>query len=393
MRVSWTRKDTVQTDQTEEALSVVIVVIIIEEMSVTSKLSIVLVVLVAFIAYLVKVHPDIIVVVLPQYLDGYFVRWLYARDKTNGIASGHIPMTTKILPQKISVENLADIIHKDAFPIHVKKVVDIDEDAAMNALIEANTGRSLRLFSYANWTEPHFSPSCSKTRQSRTAPFDDYARSHLLANNSENHSYDYAGFEAITDADTLLKMTNIDWSKIGSYKQNNLFTSNFPHEILTAPFHCAPIDSISMQLLGSKTWLFVSPEDLNRFPNVPLPTSFNLPMTDEELLSKIKNIYVVKAEPGDLIYFGPNWCHAVYTSEGRNLMFTLRYNAQKKLRDLPTLLLYKIVYRFKTRQFAGLPQDNAKMFPILYDDLNGYFSNCGVSDTLQKIYDNVMHYL
>ncbi len=364
-------------------------------MSVKSKLSMVLVVVVALIAYLVKVHPDFVVIVLPKYADGYFVRWLHSRDRVNGKASGSIPMATKILPHKISPENLSDILNPNSFPIHVKRAVEIDEEAAMNELIKANKGRSLRLFSYENWTEAHFSPSCSKARVTTTVAFDDYANGHLVANASENHSYDYAGFEAITDADTLLRMTNIDWSKIGTYKQNNLFTSNFPHEILTAPFHCAPIDSISMQLLGSKTWFFVSPEDLDRFPNVPLPTSFNLPMTDEELLSKIKNIYVVKAEPGDLIYFGPNWCHAVYTSEGRNLMFTLRYfpGREKLRRALPFLQYLKILYRLFTRQFAGLPQDNAKMFPILYDDLNGYFSDCGASETLQKIYDNVMHWM
>lgn len=362
-------------------------------MSVSGKLSFLLVILVAFISYLVKVHPDIIVIVLPQYFDGYFVRWYYPRDKTNEKVSDRVPMISRMIPHKITPENLGDIFHPDGFPIHAKKVVDMNEEVAMEELVKANKGRSLRLFSFLNFTDPHFSPSCAKFKLSREVPFDEYANNHLLANASDNHSFDYAGFEAITDSDTLRKMTGIDWSTVGEYRQNNLFTSNFPREILTAPFHCAPIDSISMQLLGSKTWLFISPDDLARIHNVPMPTAFNLPMTDEELLSQIKNIHVVKAEPGDLIYFGPDWCHAVYTSAGRNLMFTLRYNAGKKLRKLPFSLMAKILYRFRTRKFAGLPQDNAKMFPILYDDLNSYFPNCGFSETLQKIYDLAQQYV
>merc|ERR1712113_151321 len=96
----------------------------------------------------------------------------------------------------------------------------------------------------------------------------DYAKNHLYSHVAHNHSDLWAGFPIL---------------EVGDYKQNSLFASNFPEDVISATFHCAPIDSISLQLIGTKTWFFVSPEELARVQSTPMPTFFPFPMTDEEL--------------------------------------------------------------------------------------------------------------
>jgi hypothetical protein len=213
-----------------------------------------------------------------------------------------------------------------------------------------------------------------------TQSFDEYSTSHLFADVAGNHSYLYAGFEAITDPQTVNDMTGLDVETLGDYKQNNLFTSNFPHEILTASTHCAPIDSFTLQLIGTKTWFFVSPEDLAGVDSIPMPTSFPLPITDDDFISKVKNIYVLRQEPGDVMYFGPHWCHAVSTSKGPNLMMNMRYKNLPKVIGGPIKLTVKLlIRRFLSDRGNGLnPQDNKLLYPGIYDALNKWFEGgCG----------------
>jgi len=212
----------------------------------------------------------------------------------------------------------------------------------------------------------------------------------LFKKNAGNHSGLYAGFESITDPETLEELLGIDIAEMGEYRQNNLFASNFPAESIAATLHCAPIDSVSIQLIGTKTWYFVSPEDLAKLWAVPMPTSFNLPMTDDELLNAIPTLHVAIQRPGDAVYFGPNWCHVVSTSAGPNLMFNLRYkNIQKLKTQGPFSLFAKIVIRMYTRTIGGRPQDNAINYPIIFNDLITYYDDCGLSDAWIKITEEV----
>jgi hypothetical protein len=339
--------------------------------------------------YIWRNHLDILITLAPMYYDAYLVRALFSRkEKNTGTTS--LPRVTSIIPSKITMENLDQVLKSDGYPILIKKIMNADQDKIVETMIKGNGGRIMRMFDFANWKIPHFSSSCSPLKLSQNGAFDEYARNHLYKNVSSNHSTLYAGFESITDVETINFITGLDIEKLGDYRLNNLFTSNFDREILTAPLHCAPIDSISLQLVGSKTWFFVSPEELATIPNVPMPTAFTLPLTDDQLLSKIKNVYAVKQGPGDLIYFGPHWCHVVSTSAGPNLMLNMRYNALDKVKKGPVTLLFKLLLRRAFRPFSGRPQDNLLAFPLLYDDLNGYYENCGVSESFNKIYDYVL---
>jgi hypothetical protein len=337
------------------------------------------------VAYLVYKHPDFVAVLLPKYVDAYFIRARFSNRDRKNTGATRVPLITRVVPQSISIENIKDMLGPAGYPIHVKNAIKVDQDRHIALLIEKNKGRSMRMLNYENYTDPHLSPSCGDYSFPNMVPFDDYANSHLTSANVANHSYLYAGFESITDADVIDELLGIDIKSVGDYRLNNLFTSNFPHTLMSASMHCAPIDSLTFQLMGTKTWYFISPDELASIQNIPMPTCFNVPMTDDELLSKIKNLVIIKQGPGDAMYFGPHWCHAVVTDAGPNLMFNMRYNALPKIKKGPLSLFFKLLVRSYTRTMGGRPQDNKENYPLIYEDLTNYFHSCGPSTAFNKI--------
>ncbi len=363
----------------------------------SSKLLFGMIVVIGLLSFLCTVYQDFVIVLLPKYVDAYFMRALYPRNRKNdGMTT--IPILGKLVP----TPNAPNIIEQclntvNGHPILVKNFVGknkTDQEDILRKLEKANEGKKIRLLDFEGWTIPHFSPSCSRAQDrqvgSTNMDFSDYARSFMIGDSSKNHTYLYAGFESITSVEEVTALTGVDWSEL-DYRQNNLFISNFPKDVVAAPLHGAPIDSFSIQLLGSKTWYFVSPEELASIPNIPMPTCFNLPMTDDELLSKIKNLLVVKQEPGDLLYFGPHWSHVVATSAGPNLMFNVRVNAFDKIFKGPKSLAAKLTIRRLTRPTVGRPQDNKDVYPMLYRDINSYYDECGSSEAFTSIINRINH--
>ena len=345
------------------------------------------------VAWLWKSHPDILITLAPKHVDFYLLNLLHPSKKGKNMGITREPMISTILPTEgITKDNLQDIFHPDGFPTLVKNVLSTDQDKIVNEMTKRNKGRDMRMLSFENHSIPHFSPSCDTRTYGFSKSFDDYSTNHLFSNVADNHSYFYAGFEAITDAETVNDITGLNVETLGNYKQNNLFTSNFPHEILTATLHCAPIDSFTLQLIGTKTWFFVSPEDLARINSIPMPTSFNLPLTDDELISSFQNIYVLRQEPGDVMYFGPHWCHAVTTAKGPNLMMNMRYFTFDKIKKGPIKLTLKIIIRrfLSDRGQGKNPQDNKALYPDIYDALSNWFDDCGESTYFNALYKRVL---
>ena len=340
-------------------------------------------------AYFCRYHIDVLICALPKYIDGYFVRLVYSRNRKNSnLPNPKVPNLSKTPYYTLPLEDVKDVLDVNGYPRLIEDYAVVDHDKTIGMLHKMNAGRQMRMLDTEGiWKEHHFSPSCNRlTADSKTmVAFDDFAGNHLFKKHSNNHSALYAGFESITDPETLDELLGVDIRGFGDYKQNNLFASNFEKPTLAASMHCAPIDSVSIQLIGTKIWFFVSPEDLAKVPNVPMPTAFPLPITDDELLAAVSNIHVVTQKPGDLVSFGPNWCHAVLTLPGPNLMFNLRFFANKKLRMGPKSLLLKVVMRVYTRTIEGRPQDNEKVYPILFKDLTEYYTDCGQSEAMNKI--------
>lgn len=340
-------------------------------------------------AALLRYRIDFFICLLPKYVDGYFVHLFWSKGGKNNIGPVRVPMLTKVPYYEEPLKSTKDVFDPHGYPRLIKDFAVVDHDKAVNILYKENAGRSMRMLDTLDlYKYPHFSPSCNvlDTTGRIEVQFDDFAKNHLFTEVANNSTQLYAGFESITDPEVLDDLLGVDIKSMGDYKQNNLFASNFKEETIAAALHCAPIDSVSIQLIGTKTWYFVSPQDLAKVQSVPMPTAFNLPMTDDELLSAIDYIHVAVQKPGDLVYFGPNWCHAVSTAPGPNLMFNLRFFAQSKLMAGPKSLGLKIVARLILRTFGGRPQDNTILYPVLYEALsNGFMDDCGISSAWTKL--------
>ena len=214
-------------------------------------------VLIGLCAYLCYKHPDIVLVLLPQYADAEFLRLRYPNRNVKNEGVAREPMISVVLPsENIDANNIAEAFDPSGYPVLVKNVLNTNQDKILQILSEKNKGKNLRMLDLTKTADvPHFSPSCSPPKTVIDIPFDEYAENHLFSNVAKNHSYKYAGFEAITDISVLKELTGIDMTTLGpEYRQNNLFSSNFPHELLSASMHCAPIDSLTFQLIGTKTW-------------------------------------------------------------------------------------------------------------------------------------------
>lgn len=336
-------------------------------------------------AYAFKSNIDLFITILPKPLDHYFTRMYWSDKKVNTGKPFKEPMIIRTPYYVESINNTKDLIDPTGRLRLVKNFLPVDADKSIALLHKRNQGRSMRMLHVVN-PDHHISPSCGHAKETVQIDFDDYAKNHLYSRVAHNHSDLWAGFETITDPEALDELLGFPILEVGDYKQNSLFASNFPEDIISATFHCAPIDSISLQLIGTKTWFFVSPEELARVQSTPMPTFFPFPMTDEELFAKFDHVHVTVQRPGDAIYFGPNWCHSVLTSSGPNLMFNLRYKAFAKVfKYSPISLSIKLMFRMLLRTPAGIPQDNIRVFGKLYQDLVNFYVDCGPSEYTKKL--------
>ncbi|KAH8044855.1 hypothetical protein JL722_14514 [Aureococcus anophagefferens] len=148
-------------------------------------------------------------------------------------------------------ETLDKIFNPRGYPTLLKGAFVKDQDEVVAFLSEKNKGKQMRMLNFEKYTDPHFSISASRAW---TSPY-------------------YAGFEAITDTEDVEKVLGIKSDQMGGrdYKMNNLFVE-LPERHGVGRLHCAPIDSLSIQLVGTKTWYFVGPDDLKDIPSTPLPT-------------------------------------------------------------------------------------------------------------------------
>jgi len=127
--------------------------------------------------------------------------------------------------------------------------------------------------------------------------------------NSENN--EYISFNPI-----LLKeeMVDIIGSKAGSKLiADNSFMSNFNSTVVTTFVHAAALSmSLSVQLLGRKTWFFWDPSVANAF-NADWHARVSSPSHGNEKELFGYPAIRVTAFPGDVVSFPPIWFHVVVT--------------------------------------------------------------------------------
>ena len=136
----------------------------------------------------------------------------------------------------------------------------------------------------------------------------------------------HVSFANLTNRDTIKKMW--DLMKLPFQLEQTVFEhafiSNLISDQITAGFHANPItDSMAVQLVGKKTWLFLPSDTYLRLMRSTFAGSALLPKQAPPLGSH-PEVYVITTQPGDVMFFPESWGHAVYTYEGPNLLMNYR---------------------------------------------------------------------
>jgi len=118
-------------------------------------------------------------------------------------------------------------------------------------------------------------------------------------------------------------MTNIGAEARGQAAVATTFMSNFKSNgtrIYTG-IHGVYANSLSLQCLGSKRWILFSEREFRRL-NLQFQTkSFNpMILSDTDLYRSVRNVWITKMEPCELLHFPSGWGHIVWTDDGPNIM-------------------------------------------------------------------------
>lgn len=140
-------------------------------------------------------------------------------------------------------------------------------------------------------------------------------------NNSSDESF-FASFVPFLDKDSTSRALN--GGRADRIKVDTNFVSNFQSDVLATHIHSATVNSFSVQLLGKKLWLFMSPQDMEKYEPISTPPPFLLGGSEADYFSSVSAVPYVLQEEGDLLYFPPLWGHAVITKAGPNVMLNMR---------------------------------------------------------------------
>lgn len=98
---------------------------------------------------------------------------------------------------------------------------------------------------------------------------------------------------------------------LGRFQADSNFISNFGQDVLSTAMHSASCVSYSFQAIGTKLWIFASPEDMEKMDAVSIPTNVPKGFSEAKYFAMQNNIPYVLVEDGDLMVFPPFWGHAV----------------------------------------------------------------------------------
>ena len=137
----------------------------------------------------------------------------------------------------------------------------------------------------------------------------------------------YSSFATLTDAPSVkallenVPITGINFDKV---QFEHAFISNFPKKQLVAFLHGNGItDSLAIQFVGKKTWLFFPPEVFRGSEMINAMSGVGT-IFPTQSPKKPYDVYRYNSQPGDILFFGENWAHAVYTHAGPNIMMNFR---------------------------------------------------------------------
>ena len=169
----------------------------------------------------------------------------------------------------------------------------------------------------------------------------------LNAENSSKESL-FASFLPFLDKSSSMSILNMTENEYGSIIIDTNFVSNFKQTILATSIHSAvPPNSFGIQLVGKKLWLFLPPAEMERYDAINLGPTLLFDGSEASMIQSFGKYIVAVQEEGDLLFFPPQWGHAVVTRKGVNVMCNIRQTAFLKSfftnpRKLPEALFAKL---------------------------------------------------
>merc|ERR1719436_1745771 len=145
----------------------------------------------------------------------------------------------------------------------------------------------------------------------------------ILSETGRNFLGSFAKFDPRTMAflETQLRTPGV----LGSSNFDHAFLSNTKQFLTTAFLHANPMTtSMAIQYVGKKTWFFIraadflSDDGFGAVPSAPLMVSKHAPKRST------MDVFLYTSEPGDILFFPPNYAHLVVTHSGPNIMVNYR---------------------------------------------------------------------
>lgn len=176
-----------------------------------------------------------------------------------------------------------------------------------------------------------------------------------------NRSF-FASFLPFLDPESsklILGMTDEEYKSI---LIDTNFVSNFKSTVLATAVHSAvPPNSYGIQLMGRKLWVFVPPSEMESFDAINVGPTILFSGSEADMVRASKRYIIAVQEEGDLLFFPPQWGHAVVTKSGVNVMCNVREMAVgKSLLTYPRKVLEGLFAKAYLDGFSA-PFNHARM--------------------------------
>ena len=188
---------------------------------------------------------------------------------------------------------------------------------------------------------------------------------------ASNRSF-FASFLPFLDEESSRDILNMTPDELKLMIIDTNFVSNFINDTTSTAIHsAAPPDSFGVQLVGRKLWIFVPPAIMEQYDAVNMGPTVLLHGNEKSLVNRMGHYTIAVQEEGDLLFFPPQWGHAVVTKAGVNVMCNVRLAALGK----------SLLTNARKLLEAGIAK--------LYLDGAAPFSHAGLNPPQQKIADYV----
>ena len=122
--------------------------------------------------------------------------------------------------------------------------------------------------------------------------------------------------------------------------------------------HGVYANSLTLQCLGAKRWILFPEREYRRLNLQWQAKAYNpMILSDTDLYRSVKNVWITKVEPCELMHFPPGWGHIVWTDDGPNIMTAPREAIPTGLKALQVHVWFAILQILKGRDFGKFNGD------------------------------------